>query len=254
MMGIAGFAGAARKLVIDNAPTILTAVAVMGVATTAIMAVKATPRAMKLLEVAEARNEPVLLTPQEKLRLIAPCYIPASVVGIMTMACIVGVNSVHMKRQAALISAYTLVENKFQNYQAKVIEKLGENKEKQVRDEVAQDQVNQNPVSSKEIIMTGNGDVLFMDTLTNRYFKSTYEKVKRAENELNHKLNHEMYASLNDFYEMLEIPHNDLGEELGWKSGNLLDVYVSGTISEDKQPCLAISFSSKPIREYYKLN
>jgi hypothetical protein len=253
MISIASFAGAARKLVIDNAPTILTAVAVMGVATTAIMAVKATPRALKILEVTET-NSQVLLTPQEKLRLIAPCYVPASVVGIMTMVCIVGVNSVHMKRQAALISAYTLVENKFQNYQAKVIEKLGENKEQKVRDEVAQDQVTQNPPVSKEIIMTGNGDVLFMDSLTNRYFKSTYEKVKRAENELNHKLNHEMYASLNDFYDLLDIPHSDLGEELGWKSDNLLTVEISGTVSEDKQPCLSISFSVKPIRNYYKIN
>lgn len=253
MMSIASFAGAARKLIVDNSPTILTAVAVMGVATTAIMAVKATPRAIKLIEVSET-NSPVLLTPQEKLRLIAPCYIPCSVVGIMTMACIVGVNSVHMKRQAALISAYTLVENNFQRYQAKVVESFGENKEQKVRDEVAQDQVTQNPVASKEIIMTGNGDVLFMDAFTNRYFKSTYEKVKRAENELNHKLNHNMYASLNEFYELLDIPHNDVGEELGWKSDELLTVHITGAVSEDKQPCLSVSYSVKPIRNYWKIN
>jgi hypothetical protein len=252
-MSIAGFAGAARKLVIDNAPTILTAVAVMGVATTAVMAVKATPRAIKILEVAETRSQ-VILTPQEKLRLIAPCYIPASVVGIMTMACIVGVNSVHMKRQAALISAYTLVENNFQKYQAKITEQLGAKKEQKVRDEVAQDQVTQNPANSKEIIVTGNGDVLFMDSLSNRYFKSTYEKVKRAENELNYKLRNEMYASLNDLYDMLEIPHSDLGEDLGWKSDELLDLHISGTISEDRQPCLVVNYSVKPIRNYWRVN
>lgn len=253
MMSIASFAGAARKLVIDNSPTILTAVAVMGVATTAIMAVKATPRAMKILEVAESKS-PVLMTPQEKLRLIAPCYIPSSVVGIMTMACVVGVNSVHMKRQAALISAYTLVENNFQKYQAKITEQLGAKKEQKVRDELAQDQVTQNPVASKEIIMTGNGDVLFMDSLTNRYFKSTYEKVKRAENELNFKLNNEMYASLNDFYDMLGVPHSELGEELGWKSDELLTAHITGAISEDHLPCLVIGYSVKPIRNYWRIN
>jgi hypothetical protein len=253
MMSIASFAGAARKLVIDNSPTILTAVAIMGVATTAIMAVKATPRAMKILEVAES-NSPVLMTPQEKLRLIAPCYIPASMVGIMTMTCIVGINSVHMKRQAALISAYTLVENNFQKYQAKITEQLGDKKEQKVRDELAQDQVTQNPVASKEIIMTGNGDVLFMDALTNRYFKSTYEKVKRAENELNFKLRNDMYASLNDLYDMLDVPHSELGEDLGWKSDELLDLNISGTISEDKQPCLVINYSAKPIRNYWRIN
>lgn len=253
MISIASFAGAARKLVIDNSPTILTAVAVMGVATTAIMAVKATPRAIKILEIAES-NSPVLMTPQEKLRLIAPCYVPSSVVGIMTMACILGVNSVHMKRQAALISAYTLVENNFQKYQAKITEQLGAKKEEKVRADLAQDQVTQNPVATSEIIMTGNGDVLFMDSLTNRYFKSTYEKVKRAENELNHKLNHNMYASLNEFYDLLDIPHNELGEELGWKSDELLTVHITGAVSEDKQPCLSVSYSVKPIRNYWKIN
>lgn len=256
MMSIASLAGAARKLVIDNSPTILTAVAVMGVATTAVMAVKATPRAIKILEFAESNKpNPVLLTPQEKLRLIAPCYIPASVVGIMTMACIVGVNSVHMKRQAALISAYTLVENNFQKYQEKVTDALGKNKEQKVRDEISQDQVDQNPPVGKEIIITGNGDVLCMDSLTNQYFESTWEQIKRAENKLNHKLLNEMYASLNDFYEMLDIPHSEVGEELGWKSGEMLDISISATVTpKDKKPCLVLNYSVTPIRNYYKIN
>lgn len=253
MIRFASLAGAARKLVVDNSPTILTAVAVAGVATTAIMAVKATPRAIKILEVSQANN-PMLMTPQEKLRLIAPCYIPSSMVGIATMACIIGANSVHVKRQAALISAYTLTENAFKEYQAKVTETLGEKKEQKVRDELAQDRVNQNPVSTSQVIVTGNGDVLCMDSLSSRYFESSYEKIKRAENELNFKLNNEMYASLNDFYEVLGLPHNELGEELGWKSDQMLTIDISATTSEDHRPCLVLNYSVKPIRNYYKIN
>jgi hypothetical protein len=243
----------ARKIVVDNAPTILSSVAVVGVATTALMAVKATPRAIRLLEVAQT-NSPVLLTPQEKLRLIAPCYIPSSAVGIATMACIIGANSVHMKRQAALISAYSITENAFQKYQAKVTETFGENKERKVRDELAQDQVDQTPVSTKEVIITGNGEVLFMDSLSSQYFESTYEKVKRAENDLNRKLLREEYASLNDFYDFLEIPNNDLGEELGWKTGEDIELSISATVTPQKKPCLVLNYSVKPIRKYYKIN
>jgi len=251
MIRIASLAGAARKLVVDNSPTILTAVGVVGVATTAIMAVKATPRAIKILEVSQANN-PVLMTPQEKLRLIAPCYIPSSMVGIATMACIIGANSVHVKRQAALISAYTLTENAFKEYQAKVTKTMGEGKEQKVRDELAQDRVDQNHTPTSEVIITGNGDVLFMDSLSSQFFESTYEKVKRAENELNHKLNNEMYASLNDFYEMLGVPHNELGEELGWKSDNLLTIDISATVTKDKKACLVMNYSVRPIRNYHK--
>lgn len=251
MKRFASLAGAARKLVVDNSPTILTAVAVAGVATTAIMAVKATPRAIKILEVAQTNN-PVLLTPQEKLRLIAPCYIPSSMVGIATMACIIGANSVHTKRQAALISAYSLTEKAFKDYQEKVTDTFGKGKEQKVRDELAQDKVDQQPVVTSEVIITGNGDVLFMDSLSSQYFESTYEKVKRAENELNHKLVSDMYASLNDFYEMLGVQHNDLGEELGWKSDQLLTIEISATVTRDKKACLVMNYSVRPIRNYYK--
>lgn len=251
MMRIASLAGMTRKLIVDNSPTILTAVAVAGVATTAIMAVKATPKAIRILEVAQTNN-PVLLTPQEKLRLIAPCYIPSSMVGIATMACIIGANSVHTKRQAALISAYTLTENAFKEYQAKTTEALGKGKEQKVRDDIAQDRVDKIHTPTSEVIITGNGDVLFMDSLSSQFFESTYEKVKRAENELNYKLTHEMYASVNDFYEILGIPHNDLGEELGWKSDELLTIDISATVTKDKKACLVINYSVKPIRNYYK--
>jgi hypothetical protein len=254
MIRFASLAGAARKLVVDNSPTILTAVAVVGVATTAIMAVKATPRAIKILEVAQTKSNPVLLTPQEKLRLIAPCYIPSSMVGIATMACIIGVNSVHAKRQAALISAYTLTENAFKDYQAKVAETIGEGKEQKVRDELAQDKVNQHPPATSDIIITGNGDVLFMDSLSNQYFESTYEKVKRAENDLNRKLIRDPYASLNEFYDFLSIPNNDMGEELGWKGGEDIELNVSATVTPDKKACLVLNYSVKPIRKYYKFN
>ena len=253
MMRFASLAGAARKLVVDNSPTILSAMAVVGVATTALMAVRATPRAIRILEVAQT-NSPVLLTPQEKLRLIAPCYIPSSAVGIATMACIIGANSVHAKRQAALISAYSLTENAFQKYQAKVTETFGEGKERKVRDELAQEQVTENPPTAKEIIITGNGDVLFQDSLSNQYFESTYEKVKRAENELNRSLIHEQSVSLNEFYDLLQIPNNDIGEELGWRNGEDVELRISATVTPEHKPCLVINYSVTPVRKYFKIN
>lgn len=257
MIRLASLAGTARKLVIDNAPTILTSIAVVGVVTTTFMAVKATPRALKIIEVAQQRNGDILLTPQERLRLIAPCYIPASAMGVATIACIIGANSVHVKRQAALISAYSLIENRFQDYQTKVSETIGKNKEQKVRDELAQEDVDKHPPTKGNIILTGNGDHLFKDSLSNQYFESTYEKVKRAENDLNRRLIHEQSVSLNEFYDILEIPNNDLGEELGWKNGDDVELNVSATLVDHdgvKKACMVLNYSVKPIREYWRIN
>lgn len=251
MISLTSIAGAARKLIVDNSPTILTAVAVVGVATTAVTAVKATPRAIKILETAE-HNSVKPLTPQEKVRLTAQCYIPSAAIGVATMACIIGANSVNAKRQAALISAYSITETAFKEYQAKVTETMGESKEQKVRDELSQDRVNNNPVSNAQIIVTGGGEVLCLDSLSGRYFESSNEKIKRAENELNFKLNNEMYASQNDFYDMLGLPPIDVGEEMGWKSSELLNIRISAAVSEDNRPCLVLNYSVKPVRDYYK--
>jgi hypothetical protein len=246
-------AGATRKLVVDNAPHILTAVAVVGVATTAVTAVKATPRAIKILELAE-KNSIEPLTAQEKVRLTASCYVPSAAIGAMTMACIIGANSVHAKRQAALISAYTLTESAFKEYQAKVTETLGETKEQKVRDDLSQERVDKHPPSEGQVIITGAGDHLCLDSLSGRYFKSSHEKIKRAENELNFKLNNDMYASQNDLYDMLGVPPIEVGEEMGWKSDELLNIRISATVAEDNAPCLVLNYSVKPVRNYYKFN
>ena len=52
------------------------------------------------------------------------CYIPAGAVGIATIACIVGANAIGMRRNAALLAAYTLVDTSFREYKGKVVEHI----------------------------------------------------------------------------------------------------------------------------------
>jgi hypothetical protein len=248
----------ARKLVTDNSPAILTAVAVVGVATTAFLAAKATPQAMEDIKQAETeQGEP--LTVNQKIYLVGYHYVPAVVSGTMTIACIIGVSYIHHQRHAALISAYTLSEKVIQEYQEKVKENLGEGKERKVRDDIAQDTVNANPPSSEKIFITGHGDHMFLDKMSGRYFRSTVDKVRKAENKLVHQLNNDAYASLNDFYGYLNIPASDIGEELGWQSDNIVEVLFSTVLVGDGEeniaegtPCIVMTYSVTPIRNYWK--
>ena len=59
---------------------------------------------------------------------------------------------------------------------------------KKIRDEIAQDRVNANPPNSREVLIAGTGEVLFFDMLTGRYFQSTMEDIKRAENKVNYRV------------------------------------------------------------------
>src|SRR5262249_34281366 len=109
------------------------------------------------------------MTTKDKVKLVWPFYIPAAVMGASTIGSIIMANQVASKKIAALAVASGISERALQEYKAKVVEKIGESKEMAIRDEVAQDRVNNTPLNTREIILAGTGDVLCFDMLTGRY-------------------------------------------------------------------------------------
>lgn len=245
-------------IISKNSPQILTGLGCAGVVTTAILAIKATPKALYLIQEREESltdaqtgvyHEPIKLTKGEIIKLTWKCYIPAGVVGVTSIACIIGANTISNKRNAALAALYSLSETAFREYQEKVIETLGKNKDQQVRDEVAKDKVLSNPVGKNEVIFTGKGDVLCLDALTGRYFKSDIEKIRQVVNELNRALLSEMWLSLNDLYYALDLPNTVLGDEMGWDiDQGLIELDYSSQLDEHGTPVLVISSKVYPRR------
>lgn len=256
MIPVAQYARVGSKLVADNAPTILSALAVAGVVSTTVFAVRATPEALRRIDDASRSYgddyvEYVKLAKLDVVKVAWKPYIPALIMGCGTMACIVGANSIGTRRSAALLSAVTLGDTAFKEYRAKVVETLGEAKEQHVRDEVMQERVNKNPVDN-EVILVGSGEVLCYDALSDRYFRSDHETIRRAQNDINSQILQEDYASLNEFYSKIGLRGTTLGEELGWRPEGLLEVRFTTTMSEDNRPCLAINYDNLPIRNYWK--
>lgn len=241
----------AGKFLSDNSPSILTAVSVVGVVSTSVMAVKATPQAVIDIQHAESEfARPI--TPKEKVKLAWKYYIPALSLGTVTIGCILGANSVHSTRNAALVSVYSLTDKAFTEYQAKVRETLGEASDQKVRDHVAKDRMEKNPVVESSVVMTGNGTALCYDPMSGRYFETDIEKLRKSVNDLNYQINNDMYASLNDFYDLIGLGPTKLGDELGWTSERLLDVSYSAVLSEGGKPCISIDYRVSPVKSYYK--
>lgn len=237
------------KNVSKNSPVILTSISVVGVATTAILAVKATPKAMRLIEELEEQKqelqEPV--TKKDIIKETWKCYIPAMVVGGATVACIIGSTSISTRRNAALASVYSLSEKAMKEYQAKVVETIGEKKNQEIKDKVAAEKLKRDPVGDKEIVITGNGEMLCYDALSGRYFKSDIEKIKSSINQLNRDLLSEMYLTLNDVYYTLGLAGTKLGDQMGWHVDNgLIDPRFSSQLTENGVPCLVLDFTVEP--------
>ena len=236
-----------QKAVIKHSPEILTGLGIAGMITTTVLAVKATPKALDLINDRKDELDTEKLPPIEVVKTAWKCYIPATFTCVTSTACLIGASSVHLKRNTALATAYKLSESAISEYKDAVIDKIGEKKEQTIRDKVAEEKMKKNPVSSSEVFITEKGNTLCYDTISGRYFKSDIDRIKRAENAINKQLLDEMYVSLNDLYDELDLDHTKLGDELGWKiDDGLVELYFSSQLADDGTPCVVMDFTRAP--------
>lgn len=255
----------AKQFTKERSPEILTGIGIAGMITTTILAVKATPKALQLIEEEKNRRtdkilegmspnedencwQVVKLKPIEVAKVAWKPYIPAVLLGASSVACLIGANSVHARRQAALYSAYKLSETAFTEYRDKVLETVGEETEKEVRDKVAKDKVEKNPASKTEIYMTGKGESLFYDPISDRHFMSDIETIRKIVNDLNYAMGYgsEMYVSLSQLYDELGLKHTSISDNIGWNiRDGLIEPDFSSQIDEGK-PCIVLDWLKVP--------
>lgn len=260
-----------EKFAVDNSPVILTVIGVVGTVGTAILTHKAAIKSDTLLRLEmeerartfenadriherNAAHRNLEMTKRERFDLVWTVYIPPAVSCVATVGAIVMANRIGSKRAAAIAAAYTIMEKASSEYQAKVVEKFGEQKERNMREELAQDQVNRNPMNESNVVVVGTGDVLCCDLFSGRYFRSSVEELKKAQNDTNHEILNYGYASLTDFYDRIGIPRTDVSDEVGWNQDKLLELEFSATINEEGQPCVAYRFQVHPVRGFFKLH
>ncbi len=237
------------QVLVKNSPAILTGLGCAGVATTAFFTGHATLKAYKLIKIEEEDNDKIL-TGQEIVMLTWKIFIPPVVMGATSMACIIGANSINTSRNAALAALYSLSETTFREYKEKVVEQIGRNKELQVRDLVAKDRLDKNPVGDRTVIITGNGDVLCYDTLSDRYFRSSAEKIRQQVLDLGYRLRSEMWLDLNEFYDAVGLGSTKLGYQMGFdldrtRNGNI-EVEYSTHLAPNNEPCLSVEATVYP--------
>ena len=245
---VAKFIESAKSTLVKHSPEILTGIGIAGMITTTVLAVKATPKALQLIEEAKEEQEVDVLPPVETVKTCWKCYIPAAVTGTVSIACLIGASSVHVRRNAALATAYKLSETALSEYREQVVETIGEKKEQQVREKVSQKQLEKYPVNNSEIYVTGDGDTLFLEPLSKRYFKSDIEKVRKVENMLNKQMIHDICGSvsLNEFYDELGLERTDVGDILGWNTEHLIDLDIDPGMTPNEKPCLIIGHYNAP--------
>lgn len=246
-----------------NSPTILTGIGVVGFVSSAVMAVKATPKALTILEFEFLQREHgdsvedryvrydydqiiPSFSAKEIVGHVWRLYLPSVLMGAVSTAAIIGAQRVGSKRTAALASLYSISEKTLAEYQNKVAETIGENKERAIRDVINEETIEKNPVSNQTVIVSGNGDVLFYDKWSGRYFNSTMESIKQAQNEFNKELIDDFWCTLNDFYDLINLDRIDMGDQIGWNTDKLMELQFSAHVTTDDKPCIVMDFAFSP--------
>ena len=223
------------KLVQKNSSTILTCMGAAGVIATAVLTGRATIKAVRIVDEIEAHSK------KEIVKTVWKEYIPAAGVGIATIACIFGANTLNKRQQAALMSAYALLDQTYKEYKSKVKEVLGEEAEQKVEDTIAEEKVSD--------ICPADGKLLFYEPNYGQGFERTMLEVQDAEYRLNQKFAVEGEASLNDFFELLGLNKTDTGDLIGWSQEMAWDNYNYTWIEFEHE-----LKKTEGGREYYQIN
>ena len=269
---IAQFFNGIQKMASQHSPEILTCIGIAGMVTTTIFAVKATPKAIRLIDEEKDRQNAELyneaqnngyddyaridrLKPAETVKVAWKCYVPSAAVGVFSIACLIGAQSVNARRTAALATAYKLSETALAEFKDAAVDVIGEDKVKEVKQKIAENKVEK--VVSEEnrakVIVTGDGDTLFIDPFSNTQFQSSKNKIDAAVNELNRRMLTEMNISLSELYDEIGIEHTATSDDLGWRiDRGYIDVSLSDAIVKDGKAYVVMDFLVRPEYGYDK--
>lgn len=242
-----------------QSPKILTWLGISGMITTTVIAVKVTPEVMWRIEEKKAAENADHLTPLQTIEAAGKCYIPALVTGAASVACLIGAESVSGRRNAALATAYSLVENSFLEYRDKVAEEVGEKKEAEIHKQVWKERAEKDlpNVRIDPAIVDSSLQILCCDIMFNQYFYSNRNEIERVINNINRRMSYgcEPYVSLNELYG--DLGHDDIpiGNQVGWNvARGFINVRFDSVLLNGTTPCLGFDYVIPPVYDYEYLN
>ena len=256
-MNISAIAKSAKAGIIKHGPDLLTAFGTIGLIVSGIMAVSQTPKAVDILRQHEEElEEDESLTAKEVVADTWKCYLPSVILGVTSVASIIFARRIDARRMAAWAAAYQMSENALVRMKDSVKDELGERKLKKIEDAAGNKFMEEHPIEPSNILHTGNGEHLFCDYYSGRYFYSSVPAIKALSNQFISLMLRNAYASINEWVSLLGFD-TMTGFDLGfvvdqyneskscWEDP--IDDYGPGYLGE---PCGLVKFPCMPKLDY----
>lgn len=185
---------------------------------------------------------------KEEVILYAKTYVRPAV--IFAGSTYLAIDSHHegLKRAIGPTTAYLVTDRAYRELDNKIKSTISPKKEEEVKAEIAKDRAN--AVDRTAPINTGNGDTLFFDCLSGRYFYSSINAVDAARNKYNEQLLIERSLEINYYYELLKLMTIDAGDILGCHVHfELLEVNKVPILLDDGTQCIALNYIVRPLTD-----
>lgn len=260
MTKVTRLVGRAGLQIKKHSPEILMVAGIAGTVTSTVLACKATTKVNKILEeknqqidvihestekghvigredveytVEDSKKDLTIVYAQTGVKL-AKLYAPAVGLGVLSIAAIVSGQQILKKRNIALAAAYAVVDGSFKDYRKRVVERFGENLDKELRYNIKAKEI-------EEIVFDKDGNEKVEKTIANvvdedavtkysefaRFFDESsafWQKnaeynlmfLRRQQEYANQLLKSRGYVFLNEVYEMLGLQKAECGQVVGW--------------------------------------
>ena len=243
-----------------HSPAMLLAVGCVGLVGTAISAVFGKEKYDDIIDKVKDKHEedgvenPEELKPTEKIKAGGRAYWVTILIACVSITCLVASNRIAASQLATVGAAYAANKADYKKYVNKATEKMGAKKASEVESELAADKMANNVPQTNTIICTGNGDTLFYDAWSGRFFFSDMETVRKGVNDANIELRNSGMITLNEFWAFISptLRDNDGGNAYGWDGGldglDQIEVgYFSILVTDGPykgRPAVSVKFSS----------
>ena len=247
--------GNASLQIRKHSPEILMVAGVVGTVASTVLACKATLKVNEVLEEKkntidaihtclenetieyteeDSKKDLTILYAQTGIKLVK-LYAPAVILGALSITSIVAGHKILKKRNLALAAAYAVVDKGFKDYRKRVVERFGEELDKELRynlkakeiEEVVKDKDGNEKVEKKVVNVVDSENPLngvseyakFFDEVSTNWSKDPEYNLmflRRQQDWANEKLKATGYLFLNEVYDMLGIPRTQAGQVVGW--------------------------------------
>src|SRR4029077_2362753 len=233
-----------------NSPAILFGAGLVGVVGSTVLACRATLKLEEVLDEGQDKikkaktlqhreysekdreNDVRIITIQTGVKIVR-LYTPAVVLGGASIAALGQAHNILTKRNVALTAAYAALEKGFAEYRQRVVEKYGEEEDRNFRYGTREVEVIKDG-KKKATVRVGEGEpsiyARFFDPLSTEWSQEPeYNLIflKCQQNYVNDLLRARGHVFLNEVYDKLGIPRSKAGSVVGWiLIGDVRDNYI----------------------------